>query len=46
MTTNILGVTQFPGYSSSPVKGPFVVMPDLIRHPEASEFTGFPPSRE
>jgi hypothetical protein len=28
------------------VKSPKNVMPDLIRHPEHIEITGFPPSRE
>jgi hypothetical protein len=30
----------------SPVKNPSVVMPDLIRHPELFEITGFPLLRE
>jgi hypothetical protein len=32
--------------NESPVKSPSAVMPDLIRHPEPLEFTGFQLSSE
>jgi len=34
------------GYLESVYKCPFPVMPDMIRHPEGFEITGFPLSLE